>query len=109
MVLLEKCTENLNLKWYHSRRVPKIFDNNGTIPGECRKSATIMTVPFQRMMKISLPDKNSSIPDECKILETKMVPFQRMIKIATKNGTISEKYKISAAKILTFQKMIEID
>ena len=77
--------------------VPKIRDNNGTIPGECRKSATIM-VPFQRIIKISLPEKNSTIPDECEILETKMVLFQRMMKIATKNGTISENDRNLLAK-----------
>ena len=37
-----------------------------------------------------------------------MIPFQRMMKIATKNGTISEKCKISAAKMVPFQKMKEI-
>ena len=48
MVPLEKCTENLNLKWYHSRRVPNICDNNGTI-SENKENFPSPTkiVPFQ--------------------------------------------------------------
>ena len=56
------------------RKVQKFLNKKGTNCGIFEISATKM-VPSEKGTKKS---------------QTKMIPFQRMMKIATKNGTISE-------------------
>ncbi len=79
MVPFKKRFENPQQKWYHFRKVPKIFSKNGTISEKGWKSSTKM------VGTISEKGRKSS----------------------TKNGTISEKYQKSSAKMVPFQKRVE--
>ena len=69
-------------KWYHFRKGSKIVNKNGTISIKGQKPSTKI-VPFQKMVKIT---------------QQKWYYFRKGSKLLNKNGTISEKGQKSSTK-----------
>ena len=79
MILFLKRAKIPQQKWYHFRKGPKFLNKNGTISEKGQNSSSKM-VPFQKMVKI--PQKNGTISGRkgSQFLK-KMVPFQKIAKI----------------------------
>ena len=94
---------NSSKKWYHFRKLPKFLNKNGTILEKSQKSSTKM-VSFQKRVKIP-KQKWYHFRKWLKFLNKNgTISGRKGSKFLNKNGTISENCQNSSTKMVPFQK-----